>query len=160
VREEERREDDRKVDPATLQKRVSSSSSTRYSNRTPSGISRDRLLLDAVSFLGVPYKFGGTTKRGIDCSAFTASIYSTSLQRSIPRSTDDQYRVGTPVPKDSLQFGDLVFFNTTGRTPSHVGLYIEDDLFVHASVTFGVTISSLESTYYKRRFVGARRLVE
>ena len=59
---------------------------------------------------------------------------------------------------EELQFGDLVFFNTTGRSPSHVGIYLEDDLFAHASVTYGVTISSLESTYYRKRLVGARRV--
>jgi murein DD-endopeptidase / murein LD-carboxypeptidase len=64
------------------------------------------------------------------------------------------------VEKEQLRFGDLVFFNTTGYAPSHVGIYIEDDLFAHASVTQGVTISSMESTYYRKRFVGARRVVE
>ena len=58
-----------------------------------------------------------------------------------------------------LRFGDLVFFNTTGESPSHVGVYIEDDLFAHASVTYGVTISSMESSYYRDRFVGARRII-
>jgi cell wall-associated NlpC family hydrolase len=67
--------------------------------------------------------------------------------------------MGVEVERDSLQFGDLVFFNTTGRAPSHVGIYIEDYLFAHASVSSGVTISSLESTYYKGRYVGARRIV-
>jgi cell wall-associated NlpC family hydrolase len=71
-----------------------------------------------------------------------------------------QYGVGSDVAKPDLQFGDLVFFNTTGRSPSHVGIYIEDDLFAHASVSYGVTISSLESTYYRKRYVGARRVVE
>ena len=79
---------------------------------------------------------------------------------SLPRSARDQFRVGAVVDSDQLEFGDLVFFNTTGRSPSHVGIYLEDDLFAHASVTSGVTISSLESTYYKKRFLGARRLVQ
>jgi cell wall-associated NlpC family hydrolase len=78
----------------------------------------------------------------------------------LPRSTTGQYHEGVRVKRHELRFGDLVFFNTTGRRPSHVGIYIEDDLFVHASVNFGVTISSMESTYYKDRFVGARRIIE
>jgi cell wall-associated NlpC family hydrolase len=86
-------------------------------------------------------------------------VYESALNKKLPRSALEQYHSGTPVPKTSLQFGDLVFFNTTGARPSHVGIYIEDDLFVHASVVSGVTISSLESTYYKNRFVGARRIV-
>jgi cell wall-associated NlpC family hydrolase len=120
---------------------------------------RDRMLVHVLSLLGIPYEHGGTGKDGMDCSAFTSRVYSDALDRVLPRSTSDQYQVGTPVEQDSLEFGDLVFFNTTGQTPSHVGIYIEDDLFAHASVTYGVTISSLESSYYRTRFVGARRIV-
>lgn len=161
IKEEEAREDDKKVDLRSFKGRVTTrQDSTSFTNLTPAGVDRDRVLLDVISHLGVPYAFGGSTKNGMDCSAFTSTIYTNAMNRQIPRSTRDQYRVGVGVSKSSLQFGDLVFFNTTGRTPSHVGIYIEDDLFAHASVTYGVTISSLESTYYKKRFVGARRVVE
>lgn len=161
IKEEEAREDDRKVDLRSFRGRVAArTDSTSYANRTPPGVNRDRVLLDVVSHLGVPYAFGGSTRNGMDCSAFTSFVYGNALNRPIPRSTRDQYRIGTDIRKSDLQFGDLVFFNTTGRAPSHVGLYIEDDLFAHASVTYGVTISSLESTYYKKRWVGARRVVE
>lgn len=163
VKEEETREDDKKVDVHAVKTTFTAPTGPRsssYSNSTPPGINRDAILLDVVSFLGVPYAFGGSTKKGIDCSAFTSSIYSTALGKKLPRSTREQFNVGTSVSKSDLQFGDLVFFNTTGRSPSHVGIYIEDDLFAHASISYGVTISSLESTYYKRRFIGARRVVE
>lgn len=163
VKEEETREDDKKVDVQAVKTKFTAPSGPRpasYSNITPPGINRDAILLDVVSFLGVPYAFGGSTKKGIDCSAFTSSVYSTALGKKLPRSTRDQFKVGASVSKSDLQFGDLVFFNTTGRSPSHVGIYIEDDLFVHASISYGVTISSLESTYYRKRFVGARRVVE
>jgi cell wall-associated NlpC family hydrolase len=86
-------------------------------------------------------------------------VYDSAVQRRLPRSTVEQFRIGTKVGRGDLQFGDLVFFNTTGRVPSHVGIYIEDDLFAHASVTRGVTLSSIESSYYRKRFVGARRIV-
>jgi cell wall-associated NlpC family hydrolase len=159
IREEVAREDDRKVDPSRILKaRSLPRSASRREERTPAGIDRDKVLLEAVSFLGVPYEYGGEGKEGIDCSGFTARVYQTGAKITLPRSTREQYRAGKAVERDSLQFGDLVFFNTTGRSPSHVGIYIEDDLFAHASVTSGVTISSLESTYYKGRFVGARRL--
>jgi cell wall-associated NlpC family hydrolase len=121
-------------------------------------LNRDKVLLDVVGFLGVPYVYGGNTKEGIDCSGFTAQVYHSAVKKKLPRSAREQYGSGIPVPASRLQFGDLVFFNTTGRVPSHVGIYIEDDLFAHASVTRGVTFSSLESTYYKKRFVGARRV--
>lgn len=157
IKEETAKEDDKKVDVNSLQKKLSQKSG--YSNSTPKGLNRDALLLDAVSFLGVPYKYGGDSKEGVDCSGLTCSVYETAVKKKLPRSTKEQYETGTPIDKSDLQFGDLVFFDTTGRKPSHVGIYVEDDLFVHASVVSGVTISSLESTYYKNRFVGARRVV-
>ncbi len=161
IREEESREDDRKVDMTSVRKRLTSEEGgTKYSNITPEGLSRDQFLLNVVSYLGVPYRYGGVGKDGIDCSGFTSSVYASSTSVSLPRSAREQFRAGAAVEKDQLQFGDLVFFNTTGQSPSHVGIYLEDDLFAHASVTSGVTISSLESTYYKKRFLGARRMVQ
>ncbi|MBM2841566.1 MAG: spr product [Bacteroidetes bacterium] len=157
IKEETAKEDDKKVDIKSLERKLSGKSG--YNNGTPNGLNRDAVLLDVVSFLGVPYKYGGNSKGGMDCSGLTCNVYESAVQKKLPRSTREQYQTGTPVEKDELQFGDLVFFNTTGRKPSHVGIYIEDDLFAHASVVSGVTISSLESTYYKNRYVGARRVV-
>jgi cell wall-associated NlpC family hydrolase len=157
IKDETAKEDDRKVNLDSLHARLSRKNG--YTNITPPGINRDAFLLDAIAFLGVPYKYGGNTKQGVDCSGLTCNVYESAMQKKLPRSTKEQYQAGKSVPKADLQFGDLVFFNTTGRKPSHVGIYIEDDLFVHASVVTGVSISSLESTYYKTRFVGARRIV-
>lgn len=109
--------------------------------------------------LGIPYEYGGADAHGMDCSAFTAAVYRAALHVPLPRSTSAQYAEGEEVPRDRLRFGDLVFFNTTGESPSHVGIYIEDDLFAHASESYGVTISSMESAYYADRFIGARRIV-
>jgi len=161
IRAEERREDDHKVNLEELSRRLSSrpSTSERYRNGTPEGVDRDKMLLTIVGYLGVPYSFGGTSHAGMDCSGFTSTVYRSGASRMLPRSTREQYGAGRRVPDADLQFGDLVFFNTTGTSPSHVGIYIEDDLFAHASVTYGVTISSLESTYYRRRYIGARRVL-
>lgn len=161
IREEMRREDDRTVSVEETSRRLSSRMvpSRKYSNQTPAGLNRDRFLLDVIGFLGVPYVYGGNDRGGIDCSGFTAQVYKSATKKLLPRSAREQYGAGAPVSTSELQFGDLVFFNTTGRVPSHVGIYIEDDLFAHASVTRGVTFSSLESTYYKKRYVGARRIV-
>lgn len=161
IRAEERREDDRKVDLQALSQRLAARPRTpgRYQNSTPGGVDRDKILLEIVGYLGVPYRFGGASRSGMDCSGFTVTVYRSGASRSLPRSTTEQFGAGNRVPADELQFGDLVFFNTTGRSPSHVGIYIEDDLFAHASVSYGVTISSLESTYYRKRFVGARRIL-
>jgi cell wall-associated NlpC family hydrolase len=160
IRAEVAKEDDRKVDISRVTRRrpVARPPSQRE-ERAPTGIDRDKVLLEAVSFLGAPYEYGGNGKNGIDCSGFTAQVYQKAARLSLPRSAREQFRMGVEVERDSLQFGDLVFFNTTGRAPSHVGIYIEDYLFAHASVSSGVTISSLESTYYKGRYVGARRIV-
>lgn len=159
VRREELAEDDRKVDLASIDARmlIPADSLTPLS---PVDSVRDRVLLDVVSYLGAPYRRGGTTPAGMDCSGFTSVVFAGALNRSLPRSTVEQFRVGDPVDRTRLQFGDLVFFNTTGRVPSHVGIFIEDDLFAHASVSYGVTFSSLESTYFKRRYVGARRVLQ
>ena len=154
IRKEERAEDDRKVDLAAFRNNLDRS----YGNETPAGVDRDAVLLDVVSYLGVPYRYGGGSKSGIDCSGFTSNVYKNSLGILLPRTAREQYRSGSTVNGDGLQFGDLVFFNTTGSGVSHVGIYLEDDLFAHASVSFGVTISSLESSYYRKRFVGARRV--
>jgi cell wall-associated NlpC family hydrolase len=126
----------------------------------PSALNRDHVLLEIVSLLGIPYEYGGADRGGMDCSAFTEAVYGSALRLRIPRSTADQYREGAEIGRDRLRFGDLVFFNTTGESPSHVGIYIEDDLFAHASVSYGVTISSMESSYYRDRFIGARRIIK
>jgi cell wall-associated NlpC family hydrolase len=161
IREEETRGDDRKVNLDSVKKNFAASSrKPERTEKTPAGLNRDKVLIGVVSYLGVPYSYGGSTKNGIDCSAFTAQVYREGAGIDLPRSTTEQFRVGKIVERDSLQFGDLVFFNTTGRKPSHVGVYIEDDLFAHASVSYGVTISSLQSSYYRDRYVGARRMAE
>ena len=126
----------------------------------PGALNRDHVLLEIVSLLGVPYEYGGADRSGMDCSAFTEAVYGNALRLRLPRSTADQYMEGTEIGRDRLRFGDLVFFNTTGESPSHVGVYIEDDLFAHASVSYGVTISSMESAYYRDRFIGARRIIK
>ena len=162
IKEEETREDDKKVDLTNIKKRLTQRPRTTgsYSNITPNVLNRDQVLFDVVSLLGTPYAFGGSSKNGIDCSGLTSQVYATAANKKLPRSTKEQFRVGVEVPRDDLQFGDLVFFSTTDGSPSHVGIYIEDDLFAHASVLYGVTFSSLESSYYRKRFVGARRVVE
>lgn len=155
IRAETAREDDKKVTVAALRRGTRRD----YEEKLPPGISRDAFLLEVVSYLGVQYSYGGDTREGIDCSGYTCQVFKSAAAKLLPRSTAEQFRYGERIAKDQLQFGDLVFFNTTGATPSHVGIYIEDDIFAHASVIEGVTLSSLESTYYKKRFVGARRVL-
>lgn len=121
---------------------------------------RDKILLEIVRWKDTRYIFGGTTYDGIDCSAFTRSIYSNSFALNLPRTAREQYEMGDMVyGKNQLKFGDLVFFNTRrGVKPGHVGIYIGDNCFAHSSSHGGVMISSLDSEYYAKRFMGARRV--
>lgn len=109
--------------------------------------------------MGTKYVTGGEDERGIDCSGYVLAVYRSALGKQLPRTSAEQANVGMEIPLDDLKFGDLVFFNTSGERFSHVGIYLGDDLFAHASVSLGVTISSLESSYYKRRVDGARRII-
>jgi cell wall-associated NlpC family hydrolase len=154
------RDEERRIDAVSTAPRVARDSLPVIQDDTPAGIKRDKFLLDIIAFLKVPYSYGGSTKDGIDCSAFTSLIYASAGNILLPRSAREQYRVGSKVTKGKLRFGDLVFFTTAGRRPSHVGIYLENAMFAHASSSDGVTLSSLENAYYRKRFLGARRIVE
>jgi cell wall-associated NlpC family hydrolase len=165
VRQEEMAEDDKKVDIEVVKDRFTDRDQTPLPENSPrwagtSTFDRKKVMAEIVALLGTPYSFGSSDSDGMDCSAFTSHIYRKAVGRPLPRSTTDQYKVGESVGGGKLQFGDLLFFNTTGESPSHVGIFIGDDIFAHASISWGVTISSLQSSYYKKRFIGARRVVE
>lgn len=120
---------------------------------------REKMLMEIIKYLDTPYKYGGNSFDGIDCSAFTQNIYKDVLSINLERSARLQYKQGTEITDtNELRFGDLVFFNTRKRVkPGHVGIYIQDRLFVHASSKRGVTISSIDHNYYSKRFMSARR---
>ena len=103
------------------------------------------------------YHYGGTDKHGIDCSAFTGKLLSLVYGVAIPRTAADQYKMAEKITKENLAEGDLVFFNTRGGV-SHVGFYLGDNYFVHSSVAYGVTISSLNDDYYNRKFICGGRV--
>ncbi len=119
---------------------------------------KDGSLIDFLEeWYGTRYRMGGTTKKGIDCSAFTKSLMSGVYELEIPRTAREQYKNCERIKKDELMEGDLVFFNTR-RGVSHVGVYITNGYFVHSSSSGGVIINSLEDAYYSRRFIGAGRV--
>jgi len=121
---------------------------------------KDRLILFAKKLLDIPYRFGGNTLLGIDCSAYVQKVYSL-IGINIPRSARQQFTEGNPVDKEELSIGDLVFFRTYASFPSHVGIYLGNNLFIHASSrSKKVTIDSLETPYYLKRFIGAKRLID
>lgn len=119
----------------------------------------DRLLRVAKRMLNIPYRFGGNSNRGIDCSAYVQKVFR-FLNMSLPRTAREQYNLGSEVSRDDLVAGDLVFFRTYARYPSHVGIYIGDNQFIHASSKGRkVTIDSIDEPFYNKRFIGAKRLV-
>lgn len=114
----------------------------------------------AKRYIGVPYKYGGETPRGFDCSGLTAYVYKRHGV-ALPRSSDKQAKVGKPVRKTHLRPGDLIFFSANGgrRKVNHVGIYIGDGKFVHAPGTGKkVTTASLGSAYFKKNYHSARRV--
>jgi cell wall-associated NlpC family hydrolase len=114
----------------------------------------------AFSFLGTRYRFGGETRRGIDCSSFTQQVFR-ELDVDLPRTAREQYKLGDDVPPEALQRGDLLFFRTYARFPSHVGIYIGDRKMIHASSgSKRVVISTIDKSYYQKRFIGAKRIRE
>lgn len=120
---------------------------------------REKMLMEIIKYLGTPYKYGGNTKDGMDCSAFTQIIFKDVFNLPLERSARLQYTQGSVIDKgEELKVGDLVFFNTRKRVkPGHVGIYIGDNLFAHASTKKGVTITALDYDYYARTYMGARR---
>ena len=122
---------------------------------------REKLVATAESFIGVEYAWGGTSRpEGVDCSGLARAVYQLN-GLSLPRSMTDQYQAGTTVSRDGLQKGDLVFFSVSpGRPISHVGIYIGENIFIHApGKGKKVHEESLDGRYFKARFSGAKAYV-
>lgn len=113
------------------------------------------------TYLGIPYLWGGTTRRGMDCSALTRAVVREVYGIELPRTSKQMYGVGKPLERQSLRAGDLVFFRIDDSGPgvSHVGIYVGDGQFAHASSSRGAVIDPLASTYFDRRYAGARRIL-
>ena len=107
---------------------------------------------------GTPYRYGGTSRKGIDCSAFVMTVYQDVFDLSLPRTTTAQVEVGEAVSPKALQAGDLVFFRTSRKT-RHVGIYLGDGEFAHASTSQGVMTSHLDNDYWQRTYWTARRIL-
>ena len=120
---------------------------------------QERIILFAKKLLHLPYTFGGSGAFGIDCSAFVQKVYKIA-GISLPRSAREQFRHGELIDKNELEKGDLVFFRTYASFPSHVGIYLGNNLFIHAStLSKKVTIDSMDTPYYVKRYIGAKRLL-
>lgn len=126
-------------------------------NREVELISNAPLFMFIDAWWATPYRYGGTTHKGIDCSAFSSTLYAKVFGIQIPRTARDQYSYCEKLNDDEIQEGDLLFFNTRGGV-SHVGVSLGGKYFVHASTSSGVMISSLDEDYYNRRYLGAGRV--
>jgi cell wall-associated NlpC family hydrolase len=120
-------------------------------------LANNYLLQGVDEWYGTRYRMGGTTKRGVDCSAFTSAVYTSVYGLTIPRTAREQYRTTRRISMTELKEGDLLFFNTTGGV-SHVGIYLQNNKFIHATSSRGVMVSDLFQNYYLKRYVGAGRI--
>ncbi|MFH1941746.1 MAG: C40 family peptidase [bacterium] len=133
---------------------------TRSSTR-PSFKNQDqaRLWRHAQTFLGIPYVFGGSTRAGMDCSGLVVRLYNDVHGIKLPHNTTELYHLGTAVSLRSIELGYLIFFKKVrGTQPSHVGVYLGDGRFIHATESQGVIMSSLKESYYQDRFLGVRKI--
>lgn len=124
------------------------------------GEKASELVMNAMGFLGVPYRRGGSSaETGFDCSGFVRAMYHQTVGLILPRRADQQAAVTTTIDKSELRPGDLVFFNTMRRTFSHVGIYIGDNKFIHSPRSGSeVRVEDMRLGYWQTRFNGARRV--
>ncbi|MFZ5641669.1 MAG: C40 family peptidase [Bacillota bacterium] len=138
----------KKKPPATRNKTVAS--------RKSAGFDANKVIRFAMTLKGAPYRSGGTAPKGFDCSGFTMYVFKNSVGINLPHSSGAQAGVGQALKKDELVPGALVYFNTSGRGVSHVGIYIGDGKFIDSSNGKGVAVNSLGDKYWGSRYMGAR----
>lgn len=125
-----------------------------------SATSNVKLYQFVYDWLGTPYRLGGDTERGIDCSGFAYQLYDKVFNTVIGNNSRNIFSMVNPVNKEELKEGDLVFFKINSRAISHVGVYLGNDKFAHASSSRGVMISNLNEAYWKRYYYKGGRLIE
>ena len=116
-----------------------------------------KLIKSMAEWKGTPYRYGGTTKRGTDCSGFVSTIYKEVYNKKLHRSSRDMIKDVRKIRKSRLETGDLIFFKTRGRKISHVGIYIADNKFIHAA-SKGVVVNDLDQSYYKKTYYKAGKV--
>ncbi|CAM5382674.1 putative endopeptidase [Streptomyces afghaniensis 772] [Streptomyces afghaniensis] len=122
-----------------------------------SAASKKSVVTVAKKYIGTPYKYGGTSPKGFDCSGFVGYSYK-KVGKSLPRTTASMYKKGKKVKKSNLKKGDLIFFNTYKKGASHVGIYIGSNQFIHSSSSKGVKVDKLSNSYWKTKYYGAKRI--
>lgn len=117
-----------------------------------------RLGLIVQSYLGKPYTGRSKYVDGVDCSFFVSEVFRKFDQRQMPRTVAEQYQLGKVITRKNLAYGDLVYFKTERSKVSHVGIYIGENQFIHASTSRGVIITDMSEKYWSKRYVGSRRI--
>jgi cell wall-associated NlpC family hydrolase len=122
---------------------------------------RRLVILESQKWMGTPYRYGGTTREGADCSGFVLSVFA-KAGVSLPRTADAMFHTGTPVTLGKILPGDLVFFSdrSVGDGITHVGIYTGQEKFIHSSSSSGVIVSSLTQSYYRTHYAGARKVLK
>jgi cell wall-associated NlpC family hydrolase len=115
------------------------------------GKENKKLIKSMAEWKGTRYKYGGTTKSGVDCSGFVGSVYNEVYGKKLHRTSRDMIKDVRKISKKSLETGDLIFFKTSGKKISHVGIYITDNKFIHAA-SKGVVVNDLDQSYYKKTY--------
>ena len=119
-----------------------------------------KLYMDSADWIGVPYRGGGDSKRGTDCSGLTYQVYRKVYRTQLPRNTEDLKKKSYKVSKRNLREGDLVFFTSrnSGKKVAHVGIYLKNGKFIHASTSKGVIVSNLNEDYYTKHWISGGRI--
>ena len=139
----------------------SSSNFSSLSNTTKQPVTSEQknITQTALSLLGTPYKYGGTTPKGFDCTGFVGYVYRKSARMTLPRESHDLVQTGEKVSVADLRPADIVYFKIEYQRPLHVGIYLGNGKFIHAPSRWGkVNIQGLDQDYWKSRYLGARRL--
>lgn len=123
------------------------------------GLTDQQFEKKAKEYLGVPYRRGGASKKGMDCSGFVRTLYGSLFNIELPHNSADQFQFSElqKIPKTGLRPGDLIFFANKKKKINHVGVYLSNGKFIHASSSLGITVSRLSDRYWKKRFVGSKR---
>ncbi len=120
---------------------------------------REKFKQEINAFMGTKYKFGGSDRNGVDCSGFVLRVYHSALNIKLPHSAAAQSQLGQGVPTSGLVLGDLVFFRAKPRKITHVGIYMGEGQFAHASTSSGVILSRLDESYYQHHYAFSKRLI-
>jgi cell wall-associated NlpC family hydrolase len=129
------------------------------SEKSQTKIDRSKMGRIIDSYLATPYEYGGESKSGMDCSGLVRRVYRQYAGFDLPHDTKKLYKLVKHVDQNDLAYGDLVFFSDGWFSVSHVGIYLGEGKFVHASETSGVVVSSLDEEHFRKRYRGARRVI-